>query len=90
MLSPEELKSRKFSTVLAAGDLMTNRSHAVMEGSTQHIYLGYAYPGSGEADSVWMVKRVSLFEDGSMATKFAAGEARFEHAWSDHVSLTYA
>lgn len=90
MLSPEELKSRKFATTLAGEDLLTNRSHAVMEGSTQHFYLGYAYPGSGEADPVWMIKRVSLFEDGTTATKFAAGEARFDQAWSDHASLTYA
>ncbi|MEO5347954.1 MAG: hypothetical protein H7834_16495 [Magnetococcus sp. YQC-9] len=89
MFSVEALQSRKFATAIDGRDLLANRTRTVTDGSIQHIYMGFAYPGSDENDPVWLIKRITVLADGSTATRFAAGEAQFTHAWSDHASLTY-
>ncbi|MBF0213424.1 MAG: hypothetical protein HQM00_07660 [Magnetococcales bacterium] len=90
MLNPLELQNRKFATAMDGHHLLINRTHTVTEGTTQYIYMGYAYPGSGENDPVWMIKRVAIAADGSSSTLFAGGEARFNQIWSDYTSLSYA
>lgn len=89
MINREDLQRRTFFTPLNGTEFLTDRSHTVTVGTTQYIYLGFAYPGSGENDPVWLIKRIALFEDGSTATLFANGLATFNQVWTDHATLNY-
>ncbi|MEO5332907.1 MAG: hypothetical protein H7839_12860 [Magnetococcus sp. YQC-5] len=90
MLNHEELQTRKFPTPMEGQTFLTDRSHTVMDGTTQYIYTGMAYPGSDESDPVWMIKRIAILADGSTATLFANGQGTFDQVWDNHASLTYA
>ncbi|MBF0295533.1 MAG: hypothetical protein HQL96_10120 [Magnetococcales bacterium] len=90
MMNYKELQNRKFSTAVDGLAMLTDRSHTVMDGTTQYIYLGLAYPGSAESDPVWLIKRVAILADGTTATLFVDGLATFNQVWADHATLTYA
>ncbi|MBF0181860.1 MAG: hypothetical protein HQM03_17725 [Magnetococcales bacterium] len=90
MMNHEELLRRKFSTTVDGLAMLTDRSNTVMDGTTQYIYLGFAYPGSAESDPVWMIKRIAIFADGTTATLFVGGLATFDQVWADHATLAYA
>ncbi|MBF0440161.1 MAG: hypothetical protein HQL93_13720 [Magnetococcales bacterium] len=90
MLNQTELLERKFSTSMDGHAYLTDRSMTVVDGTTQYIYLGVAYPGSSENDPVWMIKRIAVFADGATATLFAGGQATFDQVWADYANLTYS
>lgn len=52
-------------------------------------YRGEAPPGSSTADSVWRIRRITISGDTSLE-EWADGDARFDNAWDDRASLTYA
>ncbi|MBF0628211.1 MAG: hypothetical protein HQL91_08310 [Magnetococcales bacterium] len=90
MINANDLQSRKFATSMDGQELLTNRSHTIQDGTTQHIHLGFAHPGSDPLEPVWLVKRITILADGSTATLFAGGEAQFNQVWDDHATLNYA
>ena len=90
MINQNELQRRNFQTTMDSASFLTARTASVMEGATQHIYIGSAHPGSNESDPVWMVKRVSIFVDESTTTLFADGQADFKQVWSNRASLSYS
>lgn len=90
MINRKELEQRKIPTMLDGASFLSARTATVMEGTTQLIYIGSAYPGSTEADAVWMIQRVSIAADESTATLFADGEATFSQIWDNRESLNYS
>ncbi len=85
-----ELQQHKYKVTHQASDTFAARSKQVIEGATTHIYMGYGLPGSNEGESVWRIKRVSLFSDESSSTMWADGNADFDNIWSNAVSLSYS
>ena len=90
MINRNELQKRDFPTVMDGGQFLTARTSSVMNGTTQLFYMGYAYPGSAEGDSVWMIQRVAIAADSSTVTLFAGGEALFNQVWANRASLVYS
>ncbi|MBF0613989.1 MAG: hypothetical protein HQL92_02410 [Magnetococcales bacterium] len=90
MLNAHDLQNRTFVTMLESKELLTSRTSVSENGEVQYIYSGSAYPGSAEHDPVWLIKRIALHADGTSALLFAGGDALFNKAWSDRVSLVYA
>ncbi len=89
MINRNELQRRDFPAVMDGGKFLTTRTAKVVDGATQHIYLGYAFPGSAEGDPVWMIQRVTVAADESTATLFVDGQASFNQVWANHASLLY-
>lgn len=59
------------------------------EPSSTTAYFGYADSGSDEADSVWLILKMT--ETGSITKlEFANGSDSFNQAWDDRASLTYS
>lgn len=90
MINRTELEKRDFRSVMDLKAFLTSRTSTAMDGTTQHIFIGYAYPGRSEDDPVWMIQRVAIFANESTATLFADGQTRFNQVWSNHASLTYS
>jgi hypothetical protein len=51
-----------------------------------YIYIGYAIPGSLEADNVWRICRY----DTSGNRLWADGDALYNNVWSDRATLSYS
>ena len=90
MINQNELQRRNFHTMMDGAFFLTASTATAMEGTTQHIYIGSAHPGSNENDPVWMIQRVSIFADESTTTLFVDGQALFNQVWANRVSLSYS
>lgn len=57
------------------------------EGNT-YMYLGYAQPGTGEAEPKWRISRFTLANVSGM--QWADGNTYFDNVWNDRASLIYS
>lgn len=90
MINKNALQQRTLHTTMDSASFLTSRTATVMDGTTQHIYIGSAHPGSDENDPVWMILRVSLFADESTFSLFPDGQARFNQIWTNRTNLSYS
>ncbi|WP_130472362.1 hypothetical protein [Candidatus Magnetaquicoccus inordinatus] len=90
MFNSSDLQRRDLPVMLDGGRFLTLRVATVSAGLDQTIYQGYAYPGSSEADPVWLIQRTTIGNDGTVSTLFANGVAVFDQIWANRTALTYA
>ena len=90
MINRNDLQSRNLPIALDGAQFLTSRTATVVEGEVQNIYQGFAYPGSSEAEAVWMIQRTAVTVDGSTTTLFAGGQALFNRVWTDRASQIYS
>ncbi|MEO5363797.1 MAG: hypothetical protein H7838_09275 [Magnetococcus sp. DMHC-8] len=90
MINRTDLQHRLVPISMDGTLFLTTRTATVQVGATQTIYLGFAYPGSNETDSVWLIQRTSVAADGTTTTLFAGGRAVFDQVWADRLNLSYA
>lgn len=57
-----------------------------IEDTGTYVYMGWAIPGSAEADAVWRIARV----DTSGNKLYADGDALYNNIWNNRASLSYA
>jgi hypothetical protein len=54
-------------------------------------YFGRAAPGTLDAESVWLIQRISeINSDGDLDIEYANGVALFDQVWDDRTGLTYS
>jgi hypothetical protein len=53
------------------------------------IYSGKAAVGSGDSDSAWQIKQITIAADGDTTTLYADSSNAFTNVWTDRASLTY-
>lgn len=70
-------------------NIVNNKAHALLVDESGSItYVGLAEIGSLEAAAVWQIKKIEI--QGSVTSvKYADGDANFNNAWDDRISLTY-
>lgn len=53
------------------------------------IYRGEAKPGSSDDSPVWRIYRIVISADGDVSESWANGNANFDKAWTDRLTLNY-
>ena len=52
-------------------------------------YVGKAVSGTGEADSLWQIKKI-LTTQGGLSILYPNGSSDYLHSWDDRASYTYS
>jgi hypothetical protein len=73
----------------AAGDTFGSLDVRLDKTAAPVYYIGEAQPGSNEGAALWRIKKVDNSGD-VLTILFAGGHDRFEHVWTDHLTLTYS
>ncbi|MEO5341465.1 MAG: hypothetical protein H7837_13280 [Magnetococcus sp. MYC-9] len=89
MFNRSDVQARNLPIALDGNQFLTSRTVVLEDGNGQTIYQGFAYPGSGESEAVWMIQRTRVAADGSTATLFADGQALFNQVWAARADLSY-
>lgn len=58
--------------------------------SDDEMYIGEAPPGSATSAEAWRIKYVTIASDGDVSVLWADGDANFDNAWDNHLSLVYS
>lgn len=53
------------------------------------IYRGEATPGSEESAPAWRIRRLTISADDDVTEEWADGNANFDNAWADRLTLNY-
>ena len=54
------------------------------------LYVGYAVPGSAEADAVWQIFKNTISGRKVTGSNFANGSAAFKRQWSKRTTYSFA
>jgi hypothetical protein len=58
--------------------------------SSSLAYVGEAVPGTLDSAPAWRIKRLTIAADDDVTTEWADGNANFDNAWADRLTLSYS
>lgn len=73
---------------VSTGNTVNYKQHVDVV-SDSITYLGYADPGTSNADALWQIKRVTTTGD-DLLIEYADGDANFDNVWNDRATLSYS
>lgn len=60
------------------------------DGGGDPIYIGYAEPGTADADPYWLIQKLTWSAGNMTALRFANGNLDYGDAWTGRAGLSYS